>query len=319
MSSVTFADVISAAQQLKGYAHRTPVVTSRVLNEQVGAEVFLKCENLQRMGAFKFRGAFNSLSRLTPEERERGVIAFSSGNHAQAVALSGTLLGIRTTIVMPNNAPALKVTATREYGANVIIYDVETQDREQVAKELQAEYGYTLIPPYDYPHVIAGQGTSALELLEDVPDLDALLVCTGGGGLLSGCAIAAKGKSDKVKVYGVEPEVANDAYLSFKTKQLHTIKNPPTIADGTRTPSLGKITFPLVLEYVDDMVTVSEQDLKDAMKFAFYRLKLVIEPSGALSLAAVLSGKFKLNGGLIGAIVSGGNVDADTFAQIITE
>lgn len=310
-----FENVKAASRRLAGVAHRTPVMTSHTLNEQVGAEVFLKCENLQRMGAFKFRGAYNAISQLSDAEKTRGVIAYSSGNHAQAVAMVGKLLGVKTVIVMPNNAPATKLAATRSYGAEVVVYDVEKANREVLAKELAAEHGYGLIPPYDHEEIVAGQGTAALELLEDVSDLDCLLVPCGGGGLLSGSAIAAKGMNPQIQVMGIEPEVANDATLSFHSRTLHTVHNPPTIADGTRTPSLGKITFPLVLEYVDDMRTVSEQAIKDAVRFLFYRLKLVVEPSGALGVAALLEGQ-NLQG-RVGVILSGGNIDGPTMAQIL--
>ncbi len=318
MPPVTFADVQSAAERLAGQAHRTPVVTSHTLDERVGAQVFLKCENLQRMGAFKFRGAFNAMSRLSDADRARGVITYSSGNHAQAIALSGRILGVKTVVVMPSNAPASKRAATEGYGAQVIPYNPNEEDRKILVESLAAEHGYTIIPPYDHPDVIAGQGTAALELIQDVGPLDYLLVCCGGGGLLSGCAIAASGAAPACKVIGVEPEVANDAYLSFKTKTLHTIHNPPTIADGTRTPSLGELTFPLVLEYVADFVTVSEDQIKAAVRFAFERLKLVIEPSGALGLCAALSHSLPFSG-RVGVIVSGGNIDAATMAQILVE
>jgi threo-3-hydroxy-L-aspartate ammonia-lyase len=316
MSVVQFADIQKAREILAGHATKTPIITSSVLNDLVGAEVFLKCENLQLVGAFKFRGAFNAISQLSDDEKKRGVIAFSSGNHAQGIALAGRMLGVKTVVVMPNNAPQIKVDATRNYGAEVIIYDVQTQDRELVAKELGDKHGYTTIPPYNHPHIIAGQGTAALELIESVGHLDVVMTCVGGGGLLSGTAIATKGKLPNALVVGVEPELANDAYLSFKTKQLHTIHNPPTIADGTRTPSLGSITFPLVLEYVDDMVTVSEEAIKEAVRFAFYHLKLVFEPSGALGLAALVSGAYKPKG-RVGVVVSGGNIDGNVMADIL--
>lgn len=318
MNPVTFADVQAAAQRLEGVAHRTPVLTSRTLNARVGAEVFLKCENFQRIGAFKFRGAYNAISRLSPEEKARGVMTFSSGNHAQGIAYASQLLGVRATIVMPENAPATKRAATEDYGATVITYDPLTQNREDVAQALAAERGYALIPPYDHPHVIAGQGTTALELLQDVPDLDTLLVCCGGGGLLSGCAIATKGLSPQTRVMGIEPEVADDATRSFHTGVLHTIHNPPTIADGTRTPSLGQLTFPLVLEYVDDMRTVTEDAIKEAVRFLFYRMKLVVEPSGALGVAALLSGVVR-EAGRVGVTISGGNIDAATMSLILNE
>ncbi len=320
MDDVTFADVLSAYERLRGVAHRTPVITSRTLDDRTGAQVYLKCENLQRIGAFKFRGAYNAISQLDDEQKKRGVITYSSGNHAQAVALVGQLLGVQTTIVMPQNAPATKRAATADYGATIVFYNPAESDRKQLAEELAEKQGYTIIPPYDYPPVIAGQGTATLELLQDIPDLDLLLVCCGGGGLLSGSAIAAKGMSDKIRVIGIEPEVANDATLSFRTKTLQTIHNPPTIADGTRTPSLGELhTFRLVLQYVDDMQTVSEEAIKEAVRFAFYRLKLVIEPSGALGLSALLSGAVSAEGKKVGVIVSGGNIDAEMMTQILSE
>ncbi len=283
----------------------------------VNANVFLKCENFQRVGAFKFRGAFNAISQLPSEEKSKGVITFSSGNHAQAVALVGKILGIKTIIVMPNNAPKIKRSATEGYGAEIIEYDPAEQQREEIAKRIRKEKGYTLIPPFDHEDIIAGQGTAALELLEETKHLDYLLVPCGGGGLLSGSAIAVKGFNSKCKVIGIEPEVADDAVKSFRTKVLHRVKNPPTIADGTRTTSLGKITFPLVLKYVDDMQTVTEQSIIDAVKFLFFRMKLVVEPSGALGMAALLSGAVKLNG-RIGVIISGGNVDAETMMMILS-
>jgi len=284
-----FEQVQAAKKRLKGYSNVTPIMASRTLNRLVGAEVYFKCENFQRIGAFKFRGAFNSISQLTEAEKARGVITYSSGNHAQAVALVGQMLNIRTTIVMPNNAPIIKRAATEEYGAAIVEYDPEKTTREAVAKDLEINNDYTMIPPFDHLDVIAGQGTAALEMLEELGNLDMLLVPCGGGGLLSGSAISAKGISPNCRIIGIEPELADDATKSFQTKKLHSVKNPPTIADGTRTPSLGKITFPLVLEYVDDMKTVSEKEIIEAVKFLFYRMKLVVEPSGALGLAALLS------------------------------
>lgn len=318
MSPVTYTDILAAADRLNGVAHRTPVVTSRTLNEQVGAEVFLKCENFQRIGAFKFRGAYNALSQLSETEKRRGVITYSSGNHAQAIALAGQIFGVKTIIIMPDNAPATKRAATEGYGAQVVAYNPAESDRKKLAEDMAAEHGYTIVPPYDHPHVIAGQGTAALELHQDVPDLAALLVCVGGGGLISGCALATRGAAPGCRVIGVEPEVADDAARSFRTKQLVAIHNPPTIADGTRTPSLGELTFPLVLANVDDFVTVTEEAIKEAVRFAFFRLKLVIESSGALGLAALLSGAFKTQG-RVGVIVSGGNIDAPTMRMILSE
>ena len=311
-----FERVKAARERLRGHANVTPVMTSRFLNESVGAEVFLKCENFQRVGAFKFRGAFNTISQLTDQQRKRGIITYSSGNHAQAVALVGQLLGVRTTVVMPNNAPRVKRAATEAYGASVIEYDPVEATREQITDLIRAEHGYTIIPPFDHLDIIAGQGTAALELFEQLKTLDMLLVPCGGGGLLSGSAIATKGTKPNCRVIGIEPELADDATRSFQTKILHTVKNPPTIADGTRTPSLGNLTFPLVLEYVDDMGTVTETAIVEAVQFLFYRLKIVVEPSGALGLAALLSGAVSASG-RVGIIISGGNVDGDMMSKIL--
>ena len=311
-----FSNVKDASQRLKGNAHVTPVMTSRTLNDAVGAEVFLKCENFQRVGAFKFRGAYNALSRLSDEQKKRGVITHSSGNHAQAIALVGNLLGVNTTVVMPNDAPAIKRAATEAYGASVVDYDPQQASREKISDELADEHGYTLIPPYDHLDIVAGQGTAALELIKEVNTLDTLLVPCGGGGLLSGSAIAVKGMDSNCRVIGLEPELADDATKSFHTRTLHTVKNPPTIADGTRTPSLGKITFQLVLEYAADMQTVSEEAIIEAVKFLLFRMKLVVEPSGALGVAALLSGAVKTTG-RVGVIISGGNIDAATMKTIL--
>ncbi|MCB9137250.1 MAG: threo-3-hydroxy-L-aspartate ammonia-lyase [Caldilineaceae bacterium] len=311
----TYADVIDARERLRGMAHVTPVVTSTTLDALTNTQVFLKCETFQRIGAFKFRGAYNAISRLSEAEQARGVLAYSSGNHAQAVAKVCALLGIHATIVMPDNAPVTKRAATEGYGATVAAYDPAVTKREELAARLAAEHGYALIPPFDHPDVIAGQGTAALELLDVAPDLDTLLVPCGGGGLLSGSALAVKGRAPGCRVVGVEPETADDATRSFRTGTLQTVHNPPTIADGTRTTSLGELTFPLVLEYVDDMVTVSEEAIKEAVRFAFYRLKLVVEPSGALGLAALLSG---LDAGQqAGIILSGGNIDGPTMRAVL--
>ncbi len=314
-----YADVLAARERLRGIAHETPVMTSSTLDEWTGASVFLKCENFQRIGAFKFRGAYNAISQLSPEAQARGVLTYSSGNHAQAVAKVCALLGVDATIVMPINAPLTKRAATEGYGATVIEYDPARQEREAVAAALAEDHGYTIIPPYDHADVIAGQGSAALELHEIVPELDLLLVCCGGGGLLSGCAIATKGAAPACRVVGVEPEVADDATRSFNTRRLHTVHNPPTIADGTRTPSLGRLTFPLVLEYVDEMITVSEGAIMEAVRFAFYRLKLVVEPSGALGLAALLSEAVQVRDDRVGVIISGGNIDGPTMRLILNE
>jgi len=306
---VTFDDVAAAAQRLKGVAHRTPIATSRTLDERLGASLFLKCENLQRVGAFKFRGAYNAIARLSPEQRARGVLTYSSGNHAQAIALASRLLGVSATIVMPENAPVAKRQATEGYGARVVSYDPAQEKREDVAERMRQEGNPALIPPYDHADVIAGQGTAARELLEDVGQLDLLLVPCGGGGLLSGSALSARKLSPGCRVIGVEPEAGDDATRSFKTGVLHTVHNPPTIADGARTPYLGKLTFPLILDNVDDMVTVTDDDLVRAMRFVWERMKLVVEPTGVLALAAALHGQIDVAGHRVGIILSGGNVD----------
>lgn len=313
-----FEQIKAASKRLKGYAHNTPVHMSETFNEILGAKVYFKCENFQRVGAFKFRGAFNSIVQLTDEQKKQGVIAYSSGNHAQAIACVGKMLGVETTIVMPSNAPAIKLSATKGYGARVIEYDPETQVREDVAAEILEGSQLNLIPPFDYENVIAGQGTVALELIESHPDLDAVLVPCGGGGLLSGTGVAIKHTNERCKVYGVEPALANDATLSFKTGQLVVKPNPPTIADGTRTASLGNLTFPLIQQYVDDMVEVSEEAIMEAVRFLFYRMKLVVEPSGALPVAALLSKAISLDG-KIGVVISGGNIDGETLNHILNQ
>jgi threo-3-hydroxy-L-aspartate ammonia-lyase len=310
-------ELVKAAQKrLQGHAHVTPIMTSQTLNQLVGAEIFLKCENFQRMGAFKFRGAYNAMSRLTDDQKKYGVITHSSGNHAQAVALVGRLLGIKTVVVMPEDAPVIKRAATEAYGASVIGYDSRDTTREKISQALADRHGYTLVPPYDHIDIVAGQGTAAMELLDKLNSLDMLIAPCGGGGLLSGCAVAARAMSPNCRVIGIEPKSADDAAKSFHSGKLHTVTNPPTIADGTRTPSLGKITFPLVLEYVDDMQTVSESAIMKAVKFLFYRMKLVVEPSGALGVAALLSGEVQPQG-RVGIILSGGNIDGVTMKMIL--
>jgi threonine dehydratase len=306
---VTFDDVAAAAERLKGVAHRTPIAASRTLDERLGASLFLKCENLQRAGAFKFRGAYNAIARLSPEERARGVLTYSSGNHAQAIALASRLLGVSATVVMPENAPAAKRRATEGYGAHIVSYDPAKEKREDIAERMREESNPALVPPYDHADVIAGQGTAARELFEDVGELDLLVVPCGGGGLLSGSALSARKLSPGCRVIGVEPEAGDDATRSFTTGVLHTVDNPPTIADGARTPSLGKLTFPLILENVDDMVTVADDDLVRAMRFVWERMKLVVEPTGVLALAAALHGQVDVAGHRVGIILSGGNVD----------
>lgn len=313
----TFDDVRAAAERIRGHAHRTPVLTSRTLNEELGAEVFFKCENFQRMGAFKFRGAFNALSKFTPAQRQAGVVAFSSGNHAQAIALASRLLGIPATIVMPHDAPAAKVAATRGYGGNVVIYDRYKEDREQIGRDLAQKHGYTLIPPYDHPDVIAGQGTAALELFEEVGELDALFAPLGGGGLLSGSALSAKAMASKCKIYGVEPEAGNDGQQSFRSGQIVHIDTPKTIADGAQTQHLGNITFPIIRRDVDDVVTASDAELVECMRFAAARMKIVVEPTGCLGFAAARRMQAQLAGKRVGVIISGGNVDLERFCGLL--
>jgi threo-3-hydroxy-L-aspartate ammonia-lyase len=313
---VDIAQIREARGRLDGRAHLTPIFTSRTLDEAAGARVFLKCENMQRAGAFKFRGAFNAVSQLGPAERERGVIAYSSGNHAQAVAFVSRLLGVPATVVMPVGAPRTKRAATAAYGATIVDYDPQTSSREDVAAGIQRAQGLTLIPPFDHVDVIAGQGTVALELHEQVPDLDLLVVPCGGGGLLSGCAIATRAVAPTCRVVGIEPALGDDATRTFRTGTLHTVHNPATIADGTRTSSLGTLTMPIVLGAVDDMQTVDEADIISAVRFAFFRLKLVVEPSGALGIAALLSGAVRPLG-RVGVVVSGGNIDAETMVQVL--
>ncbi|HKX38194.1 MAG TPA: threo-3-hydroxy-L-aspartate ammonia-lyase [Burkholderiales bacterium] len=305
---VSFEDIAAAHERIRAHAKRTPVLTSATIDALTGAQVFFKCENFQRMGAFKFRGAFNALSRLPEARHKAGVIAFSSGNHAQAVALSGKILGIKTLIVMPDDAPRVKLEATRGYGAEVVQY-ARSEQREEVAGRLAKERGLTLIPPFDHEDIIAGQGTAGKELVEDAGPLDALLVPCGGGGLLSGCAIAAKHLLPKIKVYGVEPAAGDDATQSFAKKRLVTIAVPDTIADGARTASLGKLTFPIVLRHVDDMTTVTDDELIRAMFFLWERMKIVVEPTGTLAACAVLEKKIDLKGKRVGVVLSGGNVD----------
>jgi len=317
MQMVTYDDVAAAAECLQGIAHRTPVLSSRTLDQRLSATVFLKCESFQRMGAFKFRGAYNAISRLSDEERRRGVVTYSSGNHAQATALAGRLLGAAVTVVMPADAPAVKRAATEGYGARVVSYDPAKEKREDVARALQGEDGPVLIPPFDHPQVIAGQGTAAKELIEEVGGLELLLVPCGGGGLLSGSALAARRLAPACRVVGVEPEAGDDATRSFKTGVLQTVENPRTIADGARTASLGTLTFPLVRQHVDDMVTVSDAEIVEALRFVWERMKLVVEPTGALGLAAALAGRVEVAGRRVGVIVSGGNADVGAIGVLL--
>ncbi|OIQ89533.1 L-threonine dehydratase catabolic TdcB [mine drainage metagenome] len=313
----TFDDVAAAAARLQGHAHRTPVMRSRMLDQALGAEVYFKCENLQRMGAFKFRGAFNALSQFSPAQRRAGVVAFSSGNHAQAIALSASLLGMSATIVMPQDAPAAKVAATRGYGGNVVLYDRYTEDREAIGRKLAEQHGLTLIPPYDHPDVIAGQGTAAMELFEDVGALDALFVCLGGGGLLSGSALAARALAPACKVYGVEPEAGNDGQQSFRSGAIVRIDTPKTIADGAQTQQLGAYTFAIIRRDVDDIFTATDAQLVAGMRFFATRMKLMVEPTGCLGFAAAREMKDQLRGLRVGVVLSGGNVDLERFCALL--
>lgn len=313
-----FRKIESAHRLLQDVSNPTPVLQSQSLNQQLGAEVFFKCENFQKVGAFKFRGAYNAISRLSDAQKNAGVIAYSSGNHAQAVALVGKMLGVSITIVMPNNAPKLKLAATKGYGAKVVVFDPQETTREAIAEQVNSDNALTLIKPFDNEDVIAGQGTVAYEFAQEIPDLNMMLAPCGGGGLLSGTAVAAKSIQPDCKVIGIEPELADDATKSFYSGILHSNPNPPTIADGTRTASMGDITFPMVREHVDAMKTVSEEAIKEAVRWLFYRMKLVVEPSGALGLAALLSGAVKPEG-RIGIIVSGGNIDGETMSGILME
>lgn len=315
--SVTPADLLEAEKIIEGHAHRTPVLTSSQANQLTGAQIYFKCENFQRMGAFKFRGAYNAISHLTAEQKQRGVVAFSSGNHAQAMALAGKELGVSVTIVMPHDAPAAKLAATRGYGAEVIIYNRQTEDREAIAAKLADERGLSVIPPFNHPHVIAGQGTSALELFREVGELDYLFVCTGGGGLLSGCALAAHHMAPGCVVYGVEPEAGNDVQQSLRSGERVSIPVPATIADGAQTQCVGELTFPIIRNYVKDILTVSDQQLCNQMRFFMERMKMVVEPTGCLAASAVMQGNLPLKGKRVGVIISGGNVDAVSYADFI--
>ncbi len=321
--AVAPGDIHAAAARLRGVARRTPVMTSRSLDDAVGASVFVKCENLQRVGAFKFRGAYNALAQLGAKERRRGVLTYSSGNHAQAVALAASLLEIPAVIVMPDNAPRVKLEATRAYlagapaGSEVVVYDHGTTVREELGGRIAGERALTIVPPYDHPHVIAGQGTVALELLEEVGELDWLLTPCGGGGLLSGCAVAAKSLSPGCRVVGVEPELADDATRSFRDGVLRTVRNPPTIADGARTPYLGRYTFALVKSHVDRMTTVSEREIASAMALLMERLRVVVEPTGALAAAGAIRLRDELKGTRVGVVISGGNVDLHDIPRLL--
>lgn len=313
----TFADITAASQRIEGHAHRTPVITSRLVDEEFGANVFFKCENLQRTGAFKFRGAFNALSRLDDAQRKAGVIAFSSGNHAQAVALAARLLGMPATIVMPDDAPVSKIAATRGYGGKIVFYDRYSGDRDAICRELSEREGLALIPPFDHPDVISGQGTVTKELLEETGPLDALFVCLGGGGLLSGAALAARAMAPECAIYGVEPEAGNDVQQSFRKGEIVQIATPKTIADGAQTQRAGNLTFAIIRRDVTDILTASDAELVECMRLAATRLKLIIEPTGCLAFAAARAMKDDLKGKRVGIIISGGNVDLDRFTSLV--
>lgn len=312
-----YHDIEAAAQRLHGVAHRTPVLTSSTADRMAGAQLFFKCENFQRMGAFKFRGAYNAIARFTDAQRKAGVLTYSSGNHAQAIALSASLTGIDSVIIMPHDAPALKVQATREYGGEVIMYDRYKENREEIGRRLAHQRGMTLIPPYDHPDVIAGQGTAAKELFEQAGQLDVLLVCLGGGGLLAGSAIAAAALSPSCKVIGVEPQAGNDGQQSLRSGAIVHIPVPDTIADGAKVTHIGEHNFKVIQRYVDDIVTVSDSQLIASMKFFAERMKMVVEPTGCLAAAAALHGSVPIEGKRVGILISGGNVDLATFAQMI--
>lgn len=317
--NICFNDIQLAHQRIAAHIKRTPVQRSSNANQLTGAELFFKCENFQDIGAFKFRGACNALLQFSPEQKQRGVVSFSSGNHAQAIAKAARLFGIRAVIVMPHDAPEIKVAATRGYGAEIVMYDRYKEDREEIGRRLAQDQGLTLIPPYDHPHVMAGQGTSAKELIEEVGQLDYLFVPLGGGGLLSGCALAAKSLSPQCQVIGVEPEAGNDGQRSFQSGSIVHIETPNTIADGAQTQHLGNYTFPVIQQYVDAIETVSDAQLIDTMKFFANRTKMMVEPTGCLGAALAMSGKFDLGGRRVGIIISGGNVDLRRFARFVLD
>jgi threonine dehydratase len=317
MTDLSYQDVVDAAARIEGVAHRTPVLTSRTADARCGGQLFFKCENFQRMGAFKFRGAYNAIARFDDDQRRAGVLTYSSGNHAQAIALSASLVGIKSAIIMPHDAPALKVQATREYGGEVIVYDRYKENREEIGRRLAQERGMTLVPPYDHPDVIAGQGTATMELIKDAGQLDVLLVCLGGGGLLSGAALAAKALSPDCRVIGVEPEAGNDGQLSLARGEIVHIGVPDTIADGAKVTHIGEHNFAVMRRLVDEVVTVSDAELVNTMRFFAERMKMVVEPTGCLAAAAALSGRVPVAGKRVGVLVSGGNVDLAAFAKYI--
>lgn len=315
--AISYDDVVAAHERIRSVAHRTPVLTSTTADAQSGAQLFFKCENLQRVGAFKFRGAYNAIAQFSPDQRAHGVVAYSSGNHAQGIALAARLLGVKAVILMPTDAPAIKLTATREYGAEVVLYDRYTQNRDAIGMALAEERGLTLLPPYDHPHIMAGQGTVAKELIEEVGPLDVLITPLGGGGLLSGCATAAKALNPACTVIGVEPAAGDDGQQSFRSGRIVRIETPKTIADGAQTQFLGQYTFPVIQQRVDDILTVTDAELVEAMKFFAGRMKLVVEPTGCLAAAAAFGPQLDLKGKRVGVVLSGGNVDLARYAALL--
>lgn len=314
---ISFDDVVSARDRISSSINRTPVLTSRYANSLTGADLFFKCENFQRVGAFKFRGAYNAISQFTPEQKANGVVTFSSGNHAQAIALSASLLDVKSVVVMPKDAPEIKIAATRGYGADVVLYDRYTEDREAIGKQIVEERKMTLIPPYDHPHILAGQGTAAMELIEEVGELDMLIVPVGGGGLIAGCATAARAMLHGCVVLGVEPQAGNDAQRSMRSGKIIHIDVPQTIADGAQTQYVGQYTFPVIQHLVDDILTVSDDELIETMKIFAGRMKIVVEPTGCLGAAAAFNRPIELKGKRVGVILSGGNIDLTRFASMV--
>ncbi len=316
MNEVTLEDIRAAARRIANIAHRTPVMTSRTFNALVGAEVFFKCENFQRGGAFKIRGATNFVFSIPPADLPRGVVTYSSGNHAQAVAIAAAAAGVPATIVMPSDAPRAKIEATRGYGARVVTYNRAEEDREAIGRKIAQETGATLAPPYDHPWTIAGQGTVALELLDEVPDLDAMVVCVGGGGLLAGCSIAARALSASIRIFGAEPEAASDTYQSFRAGHRVEIPMPVTSADGLMSTAPGALTFPVIQRLVEDILLAGEEDIRRAVKFLLTRMKILVEPSGAVTTAVMMAGKLPAGCKRVGAVISGGNVDLDFLQSL---
>lgn len=306
---ITYSDIENAYRRIQPAIHKTPLLTSKTFNSQCGNDVYLKCENFQRIGAFKIRGAYNKIARLTTEERKKGIVAHSSGNHAQGVALAASMLNVKSTVVMPKNSLPNKVNAARSYGAEIIFSEDSSDDRERVAKRLETEFGFIPVPPFDDDDIIAGQGTISVEIAQDLDELDYLFVPVGGGGIIAGNAIAAKQHFPKIKIIGVETEPANDCYRSFRKKEIIRIDPPATIADGMRTQAVGKRNFEIILKYVDDIITVTDAQVMEMMRFVMERMKIIVEPTGAVAPAAVFHNILGITGKKVCAIVSGGNLD----------